>query len=92
MATALAKATHRPVLTVAERYKKNPGKGWGVVAKDLGIKPGSSEFHELKRGAEQFLDDMHATATGKQKHERDLKQEPDQKVKAESQGKAHGKP
>jgi hypothetical protein len=23
-------------------------KGWGAVAKDLGIKPGSEEFHELK--------------------------------------------
>ena len=92
MATALAKATHRPVLTVAEKYNKNPGKGWGVVAKDFGIKPGSSEFHQLKRDAEGFLDDMYATATPKQKHEREVKQEAHQKVKTESQGKGHGKP
>jgi hypothetical protein len=92
MATALAKATQRPVFTVAERYKKNPGKGWGVVAKDLGIKPGSREFHELKSGAEWFLDDMNATATAKQKHEQATKQEPDHKTKTASQGKGHGKP
>jgi hypothetical protein len=26
------------------------GQGWGVIAKSLGIKPGSPEFHALKRG------------------------------------------
>jgi len=29
-------------------YKKHKNKGWGVVAQELGIKPGSKEFHELK--------------------------------------------
>ncbi|MEN8212219.1 MAG: hypothetical protein ABFR31_10910, partial [Thermodesulfobacteriota bacterium] len=32
---------------VMERYRKK--KGWGVLAKSLGIKPGSQEFHSLKR-------------------------------------------
>jgi hypothetical protein len=31
-------------------YKQSKGKGWGVIAKELGIKPGSPEFHALKRG------------------------------------------
>lgn len=35
---------------VVERYKKNKGKGWGVMAKSLGIKPGSRAFKALKRG------------------------------------------
>ena len=35
---------------VVREYKKNKGKGWGVIAKNLGIKPGSKEFHELKKG------------------------------------------
>lgn len=35
---------------VVSSYRKNSGKGWGVIAKDLGIKPGSSAFHALKRG------------------------------------------
>jgi hypothetical protein len=36
--------------TVVQTYKDNKGKGWGVIAKELGIKPGSPEFHALKRG------------------------------------------
>jgi hypothetical protein len=35
---------------VVQTYKSNKGKGWGVIAKELGIKPGSPEFHALKRG------------------------------------------
>lgn len=33
---------------VVESYKSNKDKGWGAIAKDLGIKPGSAEFHALK--------------------------------------------
>lgn len=36
--------------TVVHTYKTNKGRGWGVIAKELGIKPGSPEFHALKRG------------------------------------------
>ncbi len=39
---------------VVEVYKKSKGKGWGVIAKELGIKPGSAEFHALKRGDLHF--------------------------------------
>ena len=92
MATALARASQRPVLNVAEEYRKNPGRGWGVMAKDLGIKPGSREFHELKRGAQSFLDNMRSTAKSKQKHEREMKQKQEQKMKEESQGMGHAKP
>jgi hypothetical protein len=31
-------------------YQAGKGKGWGAIAKDLGIKPGSAEFHALKNG------------------------------------------
>jgi len=40
----------QPADIVLREYKANKGKGWGVIAKNLGIKPGSKEFHELKRG------------------------------------------
>lgn len=33
---------------VVEQYQANKGKGWGVLAKRLGIKQGSREFHNLK--------------------------------------------
>jgi len=40
--------------TVMDVYSRGKGKGWGVIAKELGIKPGSAEFHALKRGDLHF--------------------------------------
>lgn len=39
-----------PPERVLTTYQQNRGKGWGVVAQSLGIKPGSPEFHALKQG------------------------------------------
>src|SRR3989338_491399 len=33
----------RPVDDVVAFYEKNKRKGWGVIAKEMGIKPGSAE-------------------------------------------------
>ena len=41
---------------VIEKYKTGKGKGWGAVAQSLGIKPGSKEFHALKRGSDLYDD------------------------------------
>lgn len=49
-ACALAQLIGRPCRYVADYWQANHGQGWGVVAKRLGIKPGSAEFHRLKRG------------------------------------------
>jgi len=46
----LGQWSHRSPEEVLPVYKANRGKGWGVIAKSLGIKPGSAEFHALKRG------------------------------------------
>ena len=35
---------------VMREYAAGKGQGWGVIAKRLGIKPGSAEFHALKNG------------------------------------------
>lgn len=83
MATALARETHRPVYAVAEEFNQSQGKGWGVIAQDMGIKPGSSEFHQLKRDAKGSLNYMKSNAKSKQKHE--------QRMKKETQAKGHGK-
>ena len=32
------------------------GRGWGAVARQLGIKPGSAQFHQLKNGTTVFVD------------------------------------
>lgn len=50
MVFQLGQMTHRPPETVMQTYQAHKGKGWGVIAKELGIKPGSREFHALKNG------------------------------------------
>jgi hypothetical protein len=48
MALKISDVAKVPVETVITEFKKNRDKGWGVIAKNLGIKPGSAEFHALK--------------------------------------------
>ena len=55
MCFRVGQVASRPVEVVTTEYKKNKGKGWGKIAKNLGIKPGSKEFHALKKG--YFNDD-----------------------------------
>jgi hypothetical protein len=50
MVFQLGQMSHRPPDTVVHTYQAHKGKGWGVIAKELGIKPGSREFHALKSG------------------------------------------
>ena len=48
MALRLSSMTSKPIDAVISEYKRSKDKGWGVMAKNLGIKPGSKEFHALK--------------------------------------------
>lgn len=56
MVLRLGELSAKPTYYVIEKYKAGKGKGWGALAKSLGIKPGSQEFHALKRGSD-FFDD-----------------------------------
>ena len=47
-ALELSKLSDRSINQVVEIYEVNKDKGWGFIAKQLGIKPGSPEFHNLK--------------------------------------------
>ncbi|WP_206860148.1 hypothetical protein [Lysobacter changpingensis] len=49
-ACAIASVLGRPCRYVADVWERDHGLGWGAVAKNLGIKPGSAEFHRLKKG------------------------------------------
>ena len=49
-ACSIAQVLGRPCRYVADYWDEHRGKGWGVVAQELGIKPGSAEFHRLKKG------------------------------------------
>lgn len=42
---------------VLQEYNKHHKQGWGVMAQNLGIKPGSSEFKALKGGHDMRFDD-----------------------------------
>lgn len=51
MAFEISKISKRPIDDVIVVYTNNKSKGWGYMAKQLGIKPGSAEFHALKGDA-----------------------------------------
>ncbi len=50
MCLRIGELADQPIDKVVAEHKKHKGQGWGVIAKNLGIKPGSAEFHALKAG------------------------------------------
>ena len=50
-ALEIAKLATKDIDVVVKSYETNKSKGWGVIAKEMGIKPGSKEFHALKNKA-----------------------------------------
>src|SRR5512139_1520139 len=65
MCFRVGQVASKPVEVVTKEYQTHKGKGWGVIAKNLGIKPGSKEFHELKKG--NFDGDDSGSSKGKGK-------------------------
>ena len=60
MCLRVGEVSHQPIDRVIAEYKAHHGQGWGVIAKNLGIKPGSAEFHALKANR-LHSDDRHAS-------------------------------
>ncbi|MCW8911217.1 MAG: hypothetical protein OQK76_11435 [Gammaproteobacteria bacterium] len=52
MTLSIGHLTGRSIDDVASFYRSNQARGWGYVAKGMGIKPGSSEFHQLRQGSQ----------------------------------------
>jgi len=46
----LGQHSRQPLEKVLHEYQTNKNQGWGVLAKRLGIKPGSDAFKALKNG------------------------------------------
>ena len=63
----LGEIAGQPIERVIECYEAEKGKGWGVMAKRLGIKPGSEEFHALKRSQDLYDDNGGGKGKDKQK-------------------------
>jgi hypothetical protein len=68
MVLRLAEMSHQPTNQVIGQYRSGRGQGWGVLAKSLGIKPGSREFHALKRGHDLYGNSVSSTRKGKGKN------------------------
>lgn len=62
MILQLSEMAHVQPEVVLERYRHSNGQGWGRIAQDVGIQPGSPEFHALNRGDFEF--------TGERRHHR----------------------
>lgn len=54
MVLRLGEMSSKPVDYVMKRYRAEKNRGWGALAKSLGIKPGSREFHALKQGSDMY--------------------------------------
>lgn len=63
----LGEMLRQPTDLVLREYRTSKGKGWGVIAKNLGIKPGSAEFHALKNGQDLYNGNA-GKAKGKKKY------------------------
>lgn len=75
----LSRVAHRPVEEVIRVYKVKRANGWGEIARELGIKPGSAEFHALKNKVN------HKSAKYKGSKNNKIKKENN------GHGKSHGK-
>ena len=87
----LSHMSHLAPEAVLQRYQRNKGQGWGKLARELGIKPGSAEFQALKRGNLSFNGVSGGGTVGKRQgkdsvHGKDKKQD-----REKGQGKGHGK-
>ena len=55
-ACSIAHVLGVPCVNVVREYDRHPGQGWGAIAKRMGIKPGSAQFHRLKNGFSHTYD------------------------------------
>jgi hypothetical protein len=67
MVLRLGEISRHPTDYVLAKYKTNKGKGWGVLAQSLGIKPGSKEFKALKRGSDLYKEGADGKGKGEGK-------------------------
>ncbi|GAB3344130.1 hypothetical protein [Marilutibacter aestuarii] len=49
-ACGLAAVSGRPCRHVADRWQRGGAEGWGAIAVELGVEPGSAAFMRLKKG------------------------------------------
>lgn len=65
MVLQLSQMAHVAPEVVINKYQRNKKRGWGNMAHELGIKPGSAEFHDLKNGNLAFTGRRHGDYAGR---------------------------
>ena len=55
MIAELSQQSGRPFGEVASTFEQHREQGWGAVARQVGVKPGSPQFHALKNDANGFV-------------------------------------
>lgn len=89
-----AQALHVPVTQVADTYARHRGQGWGAIARELGVKPGSAEFHAMKRslsGDPYVANGPPGKGKGKGNKNDDAGSHGKGKDKSQGRNKGHGK-
>ncbi len=67
MAAEISILSGKPIERVITIYQKDKARGWGHIAKQLGIKPGSAEFKALKNKANNCSGKLKKKNNGKNK-------------------------
>jgi len=91
MALEVSKVSEKPMKDVISSWQKNNGKGWGFIAKGLGIKPGSKEFKALKTRVRERKQIKEKKKEKNKKVEKKIDKEPktnDMKSVNETKGKS----
>jgi hypothetical protein len=68
LALEISKTTHKPVTVIAASYRKNRHRGWGYIANEMGIKPGSAHFKNMRDHSRNHLDRYKKKHGDKGKH------------------------
>jgi hypothetical protein len=70
IALKLGEISGRPISYVIDISRQNKDKGWGNLARSLGIKPGSREFQNLKNSQDLYGFDKHIKVSDDEKERR----------------------
>ncbi|MFC1863428.1 hypothetical protein ACFL1Z_05695 [Thermodesulfobacteriota bacterium] len=70
MIIRIGKLSNHSPEDVLRVFNYNTGQGWGNIAKHMGIKPGSREFHELKQAPSSLSLASKSAGKGKSKKNR----------------------
>lgn len=92
MSTVLSRHANRRVGDVAAEYKQNQGRGWGVMAQRMGIKPGSAAFKQMKAEAKGHAKHMKAVSKNRRKLQgQEMEREHGRKGRDQDKDKGQGR-